>query len=370
MARPWLLRGWRLGIVLVGSRDRGPLPAARAGSGDPHHREPGGRRRSTIRGVRRVAGRRPRRARRRLHGPSQWRRSVSADAGGDSAGASSASASRASSTRTARSAISSPQALSAAAERGVDRAHRPRRLRRRRCREPSQDRLDAGRRRRSCGSTRCARGHSRRRTTARIARCWSSTATSRSPAAIGLADHWLGHAAESRALARHAVQGDRPGGARARSVVLRELARGRRPLGAGPRSRAAAASAPARDRSSSGAIPTGGASNVKLLYLLSIAGARQRIDIQSPYFVLDESTPMVARRSAQARRARPHPHRRRRHRREAGEGREPRRVSAAARRRLRDLRVPADDDAREGDDGRRRLERRSARRTSTIDRSS
>jgi cardiolipin synthase len=36
--------------------------------------------------------------------------------------------------------------------------------------------------------------------------------------------------------------------------------------------------------------PTGGASNVKLLYLLSIAGARSRIDIQSPYFVLDEST--------------------------------------------------------------------------------
>ena len=36
--------------------------------------------------------------------------------------------------------------------------------------------------------------------------------------------------------------------------------------------------------------PTGGASRVKFLYLLSIAGARQRIDIQSPYFVLDEST--------------------------------------------------------------------------------
>ncbi|HUE85296.1 MAG TPA: phospholipase D-like domain-containing protein [Vicinamibacterales bacterium] len=36
--------------------------------------------------------------------------------------------------------------------------------------------------------------------------------------------------------------------------------------------------------------PTGGASNVKLLYLLSIAGARQQIDIQSPYFILDEST--------------------------------------------------------------------------------
>jgi cardiolipin synthase len=36
--------------------------------------------------------------------------------------------------------------------------------------------------------------------------------------------------------------------------------------------------------------PTGGASNVKLLYLLSIAGARKTVDIQSPYFILDEST--------------------------------------------------------------------------------
>lgn len=36
--------------------------------------------------------------------------------------------------------------------------------------------------------------------------------------------------------------------------------------------------------------PTAGASNVKLLYLLSIAGARRTIDIQSPYFILDEST--------------------------------------------------------------------------------
>jgi cardiolipin synthase len=36
--------------------------------------------------------------------------------------------------------------------------------------------------------------------------------------------------------------------------------------------------------------PTGGASEVKLLYLLSLAGARRTIDIQSPYFILDEST--------------------------------------------------------------------------------
>ncbi len=33
-----------------------------------------------------------------------------------------------------------------------------------------------------------------------------------------------------------------------------------------------------------------GVSNVKLLYLLSIAGARHSMDIQSPYFVLDSST--------------------------------------------------------------------------------
>jgi cardiolipin synthase len=36
--------------------------------------------------------------------------------------------------------------------------------------------------------------------------------------------------------------------------------------------------------------PTGGVSNVKLLYLLAIAGARRTVDIESPYFILDEST--------------------------------------------------------------------------------
>jgi cardiolipin synthase len=35
--------------------------------------------------------------------------------------------------------------------------------------------------------------------------------------------------------------------------------------------------------------PTSGVSNIKLLYLYSIAGARRTIDIQSPYFVLDSS---------------------------------------------------------------------------------
>jgi cardiolipin synthase len=36
--------------------------------------------------------------------------------------------------------------------------------------------------------------------------------------------------------------------------------------------------------------PTAGVSNVKLLYLLAIAGSRRTLDIQSPYIVLDEST--------------------------------------------------------------------------------
>jgi cardiolipin synthase A/B len=36
--------------------------------------------------------------------------------------------------------------------------------------------------------------------------------------------------------------------------------------------------------------PTGGSNSVKLLYLISIAAARESVDIQSPYFVLDEST--------------------------------------------------------------------------------
>lgn len=36
--------------------------------------------------------------------------------------------------------------------------------------------------------------------------------------------------------------------------------------------------------------PTGGASNIELMYLLAIAAARHAIHIQSPYFTLDEST--------------------------------------------------------------------------------
>ena len=105
---------------------------------------------------------------------------------------------------------------------------------------------------------------------------------------IGLADHWLGHAQdpdhwrdtqfkvtgpavraleasfyenwlESGGRSVPALDPDRPAHGTARSVVAWSN-------------------------------PTGGASNVKLLYLLSIAAARQRIDIESPYFILDESS--------------------------------------------------------------------------------
>jgi cardiolipin synthase len=106
---------------------------------------------------------------------------------------------------------------------------------------------------------------------------------------IGLADHWLGHAQspehwrdtqfrvtgpavraleasfyenwlESGGLSAPALDPDPPAQATgARSVVVWSN-------------------------------PTGGASRVKLLFLLSIAAARQQIDIESPYFVLDEST--------------------------------------------------------------------------------
>ena len=119
-------------------------------------------------------------------------------------------------------------------------AHRPRRHRQRALARVARQ---AHRRRRhaGAGSTRCARGRSRRPTTAPIARCWSSMARWRSPAASA----WptTGSAMpDPGALARHAVQGDGTSGARARGVVLRELARVGRRVGAGARSGATVAS--------------------------------------------------------------------------------------------------------------------------------
>ena len=98
--------------------------------------------------------------------------------------------------------------------------------------------------------------------------------------------------------------------------------------------------------------PTAGASNVKLLYLLAIGAARKTLDIQSPYITLDESTRWSL---AEARKrgvrmrmvtegeitdAMPVKHASRV------------RLPATARSGRRDLRIPADDDAHQGGDGR------------------
>ena len=45
-----------------------------------------------------------------------------------------------------------------------------------------------------------------------------------------------------------------------------------------------------RNRSAVWSSPEGGASAMKLLYLLSLGAARRTLDIQSPYFITDEST--------------------------------------------------------------------------------
>ena len=105
---------------------------------------------------------------------------------------------------------------------------------------------------------------------------------------IGLADHWHGNAQDADHWRDTQFQVTGP------SVRALEASFYENWLEAGGQS------APALDpeRPSQGnarsivlwSNPTGGASNVKMLYLLLIAAARERIDIQSPYFILDESS--------------------------------------------------------------------------------
>ena len=105
---------------------------------------------------------------------------------------------------------------------------------------------------------------------------------------IGLADHWRGNAEDVD---------------RWRDTQFRVIGPGVRALEAAFYENwieSGGRSAPALDPEQAGhgnarsvvlwSNPTGGASNVKLLFLLSLASARQRIDIQSPYFLLDESS--------------------------------------------------------------------------------
>jgi len=106
---------------------------------------------------------------------------------------------------------------------------------------------------------------------------------------LGLADHWLGHAhsPEHWRDTHFKVVGPAVRGLEASFYENWLESGGRSAPALDPRQ-------PAQQVGAQSVVvwsnPTGGASSVKLLYLLSIAGARQQIDIQSPYFILDEST--------------------------------------------------------------------------------
>ena len=106
---------------------------------------------------------------------------------------------------------------------------------------------------------------------------------------LGLADHWLGHA--------QAPENWRDTHVRVKGPAVRALEASFYENWLESGGLSAPALDPERPSQQTGARsvviwsnPTGGASRVKLLFLLAIAGARERIDIQSPYFVLDEST--------------------------------------------------------------------------------
>ena len=138
------------------------------------------------------------------------------------------------------------------------------------------------------------------------------------------------------ALARHAVPNHRAGGARARR--RRSTRTGSRPAACRRRRsiRRCRRGRPARARSWSGAIRCPAPATSSCMYLLAIGAARKTIDIQSPYITLEVDA-VEPRGGAPARRPRPHAGRRRGHRRDAGEARQPLRLSGAARQRHRDL---------------------------------
>ena len=105
---------------------------------------------------------------------------------------------------------------------------------------------------------------------------------------IGLADHWLGHAQDPDHWRDTQFKVTGPA-VRALEASFYEnwLESGGRSVPALDPERPAQGTARSVVAWSN---PTGGASNVKLMYLLSIAAARERIDIESPYFILDESS--------------------------------------------------------------------------------
>jgi cardiolipin synthase A/B len=106
---------------------------------------------------------------------------------------------------------------------------------------------------------------------------------------VGVADHWRGNARNDKEW--------RDTQFRATGPVVREFEAAFYENWLESGGREAPALDPPRSSQPKGARslvvwsnPMSGISNVKLLYLLSIAGARRTIDIESPYVILDEST--------------------------------------------------------------------------------
>jgi cardiolipin synthase len=105
---------------------------------------------------------------------------------------------------------------------------------------------------------------------------------------VGVADHWLGHAQDKDHWrdTHFAVHGP--------AVRVLESCFFENWIEAGGEDAPELGPPPAADASGPPTLvlwsnPTSGVSNIKLLYMYSIAAATQTIDIQSPYFVLDAS---------------------------------------------------------------------------------
>lgn len=106
---------------------------------------------------------------------------------------------------------------------------------------------------------------------------------------LGVADHWLGHAQDKDHWRDTQFKVTGP------SVRTLEASFYENWIESGGRSAPALdPEPPSRPTGARSVVlwsnPTAGVSNIKLLYLVALAGARQTIDIQSPYITIDEST--------------------------------------------------------------------------------
>ena len=99
--------------------------------------------------------------------------------------------------------------------------------------------------------------------------------------------------------------------------------------------------------------PSGGSASMELMYLMSITAAKRTIRLSSSYFVPNELAVADDGRGDEARREAADHHARRAHRHRDRARRLARALGRPARRRRRDLRVPADDVPLQGDDRRR-----------------